>query len=386
MSAPAPRFLLLFEGLRSVHLHKDVGQVPYQLYRNFGFDAAIATFRNESCYAYIDDDLSGLKLIFIRFSLYWFLLRNARGIDALMLFHISSRTIYRAVLYKMLNPNGCLYVKADLASDRIVYPTWGSKNPLTVLKRKLLYGWFLEKADIVSFETLRSYEGAGEIPDDKKMLVPNGFDPDFPTDLGIRNKDFSEKENLILLVGRHGDPAKNSEFMLEVLSRLGDPRGWRICFIGSLTEDFQRKKEQFLRNNPQFSGYVTFTGNIEDKRELFEYYNRSKILCLTSRSESWGMVCVEALCFGNTLVMTRVNSSDDLTGNGMAGMVIEQGNHAAFAEALRTLMNDDQILAQYHRNACRHFNERFIWKNILQPLAAQITRRTSDETIGPRIC
>ena len=375
--AHSTRFVLLFEGLRSIHLHKDVGQIPYQLYRHFGFDAEIASFENEKNYSYINDELKGLKLTFFRCSRYWFLLRNAVRIDALMLFHISTKTIYRGLLYKALNPCGFLYVKADLASDRIVYPAWKAKNPLTVMKRKMLYRWFLEKVDLISFETRRSFEGAGDIPSSKKMLMPNGFDPDLLDQFGIIRKGYSEKEDVILLVARHGDHAKNSEFMLDVLSELGNLGGWKVYFIGPMTEAFTKLKEAFLADYPQFSDCVVFTGAIDNKRELFEYYNRSKILCLTSRLESWGMVCVEALCFGNTLVMTNVNSSADLLGNGVAGVTINQGDCTGYAKALRDLMTSDKLLHTYHDNALQHFRTRFIWKNILQTLAGKISRRVT---------
>lgn len=373
------KFVLLFENLRSVHLHKDVGQVPYQLHRHFGFDAEIACFRNERDFTYINQELKGLKLAFFRFSRYWYLLCKASSIDVLMLFHISTKTIYQSLLFKVLNPGGCLYVKADLANDRIVYPTWKAKNPLTVLKRKFLYHSFLKNVDFISFETKRSFEGAAEVPADKKLLVPNGFDPDLVSHFGIIRNNFEEKENVVLLVARHGDYAKNSEFMFDVLLTLGRLESWKCVFIGPMTVEFRQRKDAFLAAHPKFMDCLVFTGAVDDKRQLFEYYNRSKILCVTSRSESWGMVCVEALCFGNALMMTNVNSSADLTAEGLAGAVIGQGDYTAYAHTLRTMMSDSTTLRRYHDNALRHFGEHFVWKNVLSDLAGRIQERQLHE-------
>lgn len=373
------KFVLLFENLNSIHLHKDVGQVPFQLHRHFGFDAEIACFKNEQNYAYINEEFKGLKLSFFRFSRYWYLLRNGCSVDVLMLFHISTKTIYQGLLYKALNPQGYLYVKADLASDRIVYPTWRTKKPLTVLKRKFLFHLFLKKVDIISFETKRSYDGAVDIPADKRMLVPNGFDPDLISHFGINRHSFEEKENAILLVARHGDHAKNSEFMFDVLLALGRLDSWKIYFIGSMTDEFRQRKDAFLADHSQFRDCLVFTGQVDDKQQLFEYYNRSKILCVTSRSESWGMVCVEALCFGNALLMTNVNSSTDLTSEGMVGAVISQGDYIAYSRALRTMMTDSSALRRYHDNALQHFSEHFVWKDILLDLASRIKERQKHE-------
>jgi glycosyltransferase involved in cell wall biosynthesis len=374
-SSIAKNFVLMFEGLHSFHLHKDVGQIPFQLYKHYGFDSEIACFKNEKNYAYINAELKGLKLSFFRFSRYLYILLNAHRIDVLMLFHISTKTIYRGLLYKLLNPAGYLYVKADLASDRVIYSSWEAKNPITVLKRKILYQLFLSRVNLISFETKRSFEGASDIPLNKKSLLPNGFDPDLLDYFGIRPKEFHEKDNVILLVGRHGDHAKNSEFMLDVLAQMGDLAGWTVYFIGPMTNEFIIRKDAFLDSNPQFKDKVIFTGPVNDKRQLFEYYNRSKILCLTSRSESWGLVCVEGLCFGNTLIMTNVNSADDLTDNGKAGFKIEQGDITGYTAALKLLMTNTAELLKYHKYALYHFNNSYIWKNILVELAGKITRR-----------
>jgi glycosyltransferase involved in cell wall biosynthesis len=248
-----------------------------------------------------------------------------------------------------------------------------------VLKRKLLFQLFLKYVDFISFETKRSFEGASEVPADKKLLIPNGFDPDLIRHFGISRNGFEEKENAILLVARHGDHAKNSEFMFDVLLALGRLDSWKCYFIGPMTDGFRQRKDTFLTAHPQFRVSLVFTGPVGDKHQLFEYYNRSKILCVTSRSESWGMVCVEALCFGNALLMTEVNSSSDLTAEGKVGIVINQGDSTAYADALRLLMSDSSKLNNYHDNAIRHFNEHFVWKDILHDLAGRIQERQRHE-------
>jgi glycosyltransferase involved in cell wall biosynthesis len=362
----------MFDDLQSVHLFKDVGQVPFQLQKHFGYDAEIVCRRNEGNYLYLDDVLKGLKVGFHHGRPYRYLKQHARAIDVLMLFHVSTRTIYRGLLYKALNPHGCLYVKADMSGEVLEYAQRGKRNIITQAKRQLLFRQFVKKVDIVSFETERSYRGVDTIPLEKKLLLPNGFDPDFIDWYGVRRRTFAEKENLILLVGRHGDYAKNTELMLEALPLMGDLDGWRVLFVGPMTPEFRSARDRFLEGCPHLADKVVFTGQLDDKRELFDLYSRAKLLCLTSRWESWGMVCVEAMALGCVPVMTPVSSADDLTGNGDSGVVIDSYDPAEWSAGLANLLRSPAGIERLAKSANARFENRFDWRRIVARLDEKI--------------
>ena len=367
------KFVSIFNKLESVHLHKDVGQIPYQMHKHFGYDVEIVCRRNETQYKYINKELTGLKLRFV-FSSFYYLLLNARKIDVLMLFHIKTETIYLGLLYKILNPNGFLYVKYDHADPHILYSTWGNKNIIAQLKRSFYFYLFKQQLDLLSIECRKTYLKLTKIPDVKKMYLPNGFDPDIPSYYGIHPKPFEKKDNFILLVGRHGSEAKNSELILDALERMGDIGDWQVIFVGPMTKEFEQLKNTFVVKHPHFRNRVIFTGNIEDKKELFDYYNRSKIFCLPSRWESWGLVCGEAIFFGNVLLMSdKVVSAYDLTNDGQSGFVVASGNAAAWAEQLTALLSNPSMLADYSERASQHFTNNLIWKNILNELHIKIS-------------
>ena len=367
------KFVLIFPKLEDMHLRKDVGQVPYQMMKHFGFDSSIVTFGGAGGYPSLDRELPGLSVISGGWGVYSFLAGNAMRIDVLMLFHICTRTICRGLVYKLLNPGGCLYVKADLTGVENHYPEWGTRNWITQAKRRLLYNWFIRNVDIVSFECRGAFRQINNVPDKIKLHVPNGFDPELAARLGIAPNTFDEKENLILVVARHGDPRKNSELILDVLDRAGDIGDWRVMFIGTMTPEFTERKDAFLARNQHFREKVVFAGNINDRKALFDYYNRAKILCLSSRSESWGMVCVEALAFGTVPVMSReLASAPDITGDGVAGLTAESDNPDDWMQVLIDAMSDQERLRQLSRNALSHFRRNFIWKDILQNLSGAI--------------
>lgn len=367
------RFALLFDDLQSVHLFKDVGQIPFQMQRHFGYDAEIVCRRNEEKYLYLDDALQGLKVVFHDGHPYRHLLKHAREIDVLMLFHISTETIYRGLLYKVLNPSGLLYVKADMSGESIRYSRWGERNFITQTKRMLLFNRFVKRVDIVSFETERAYRGVSNLPQEKKLLLPNGFDPDFIDWYGVRRREFTEKENIILLVGRHGDYAKNTELMLDALEVLADIGDWQVWFVGPMSEEFEKRKDRFLDQFPRLADKVKFTGQIDDKRQLFELYSRAKVLCLTSRWEGFPNVAVEGLALGMIPMMPdSIACTADIIDHGRCGIGFRQDSKEGLSASLNGLLAMRDELEFMAQMAQQHFNRSFRWKYILKCLDERI--------------
>jgi glycosyltransferase involved in cell wall biosynthesis len=376
MHVEKKRFTLIFPSLEAVHLHKDVGQIPYQMQKHFAYRSEIVCYQHRGGYSYLDAELKGLELKFIKASPLSYLLANARKIDVLMLFHVKTETMYATLLYKLLNPKGVVYVKYDGIDHELSYAAWGKRNFITQLKRNLLFKLFLRKLDLFSVECRQVYDRLSRIPAEKKMLLANGFDPEIPAYFGVTPRPFAEKENIILLVGRHGSEVKNSEFVLSVLEGMGDLGDWQVFFIGPMTREFEQLKDRFLQQNAKLREKVHFTGTISDKKILFDYYNRAKIFCLPSRGESWGMVCVESLYFGNVLVMSQeLIPSYDLTDDGRVGFRLNGSDRGAWGSTLTKLMNDTDLLAQYSLRASEHFREKFVWQNILKGLHSRISEK-----------
>jgi len=367
------RFTLLFEALENVHLHKDVGQIPFQMQKYFGYRSQIVCRQNEERYNYLDRELQGLDLRFIKTSPLLFLLKHATEIDVLMLFHVKTESIYATLLYKLLNPAGIVYVKYDLPDKDLLYAAWGNRNLISQFKRNLLFKLFVRKLDIFSVECRQVYDALTRIPAAKKIHIPNGFDPGIAACYGVTPKRYEEKENIILLVGRHGSRQKNSELILQVLERIRDIGDWQLFFIGPMTDEFRSIKNAFLDTHPHYREKIHFPGNISDKKVLFEYYNRAKIFCLPSRWEGFPLVGPEALYFGNVLVMTReVEASHDLTGDDSIGFRAASENVTEWSETLNMLLHDQELLSNYSQRAQVYFSTNLVWKNILQDLHSRI--------------
>lgn len=356
------RLVLLFENLQNLHLVKDVGQIPYLLQRDFGLDCTIACRRPLEPLTYLDFEVQGLKIDYITASPEEYLEQHASTIDVLMLFFVSTKSIKQGMLYKKLNPKGFLYVKADIAADRLLYATWGARNIFTQAKRNYLFSKFLRSLDLLSLECRASYRGTTNVPERKKLHLPNGFDAALPARYGIIMNNYDQKDNLILLVGRHGAEQKNSELLLAVAEDLGDLGNWSMIFVGPSTEVFASSYRSLANRNPLLARQITLAGEITDRRQLLQLYNRAKIFCLPSRWESWGLVATEAICFGCVPVVSReILSAGDLTDNGSAGFLAGCSQSGEWSALLARLMNDPELTREYSRKAAAYFHEHLDW-------------------------
>jgi len=381
------RLVLLFEKLQNVHLLKDVGMVPYLLSKRLGYDPDFVSYRVDTDYPYLDAFLRGVRLIFIRrlrglsrhISVYYWLWRNSRSIDLLVLIHISTTTIYSALIYKICNPSGYLYVKADMSGERIDYATWGVRNFLTQAKRVFLFSLFVKRVDLVSFECRRTFDGVKIVPDAKKIHVPNAIWRGLAEISGVFPRGFAAKNNRIILVARHGAYEKNSELMLDAMRLLPEQhlQGWEVCFAGTATEAFLDAFSRLASDRPALAGHVRLLGEIINKKELFELYSSSKIFVLPSRvgSESYPLVCCEALYFANALLITGgLTVSQEMTDNGQAGLLVNNNDAQDLANKLESLLINPLLLRRLSEHAHSYASSNLVWENIVDRLANKISQ------------
>jgi glycosyltransferase involved in cell wall biosynthesis len=222
--------------------------------------------------------------------------------------------------------------------------------------KKYLYKIFLKHIDLITIETNIGYnkfytERLLDIDlKNKVRLLFNGFDRELFEECGIKQKDYSEKENIIITVGRLGTYPKNTEMLLKAAECL-DFGNWKIVLIGPIEKtenDFQETIDTFYLSNPILKNHVFFTGPIYDKKILWEWYNRAKVFVLTSIYESFGIVLTEALFFRNYIISTDVGSASDLIKMGY-GKIIPQNDSIHLSDVLQKIINENYLKAHYDR-------------------------------------
>lgn len=280
-----------------------------------------------------------------------YLLQNASRINLLMCFHWRLETFVNILVYKFLNKNGLVYIKLDTESGK----EWDLSRCSFIgrIIRKIVYNSCLSRVNVISCETSQPYNSLchnkdfGDQLRKKLVLMPNAFDEAHLNILGIKERMYDEKENLMITVGRLGTSQKNTETLLKALENV-DLKEWKFCFIGPIEKDFNSIIEQFYENYPLKRRQVIFIGKIDNKKELWEWYNKAKIFVSTSRRESYGLVLNEAKRFRNYIVSTRTGAAEDLIEQGKYGYFIEQEDNIGLSNVLSQIVNEQINIDVYH--------------------------------------
>ncbi|MGL4391949.1 MAG: glycosyltransferase family 4 protein [Fusobacteriaceae bacterium] len=393
------KFVHICEEFEYTWVGKDNGMIPIYVAESGEFDSEIITcdFKND-----LPDEIQSVKIIKIkrflkkirnfapgiifikRLPLYWYLIINAKNIDVLMLFHITKCSFWNAFFYKKFNPNGMIYVKADFNLE--VY----KKELETIEKKTRNLGEFFRKkrmkkeygkrkklvtlCDFISYENLEGYNFMKESyacisTKGKTFYLPNGFDNKF-IDNNFVKKNFDEKENIFLTVGRLGTKSKNTELILETLSQV-DLKNWKFILIGSIEKEFEKEIEKFYKNFSDKKEKVIFTGIIKDRKKLYEYYNRSKVFILPSRWESFGIVMVEALAFGNYVITSNTCAAPDITNNNTIGKILSELDSKNLKKEINKIITEEVNLKEkYFKNL--EYSINFQYENLIKNLLKRL--------------
>lgn len=372
-------FTLIFNDFDESHLGKDVFLVPFY-WCKINHTKGSIVYPSKNSFKklpsiYRDICLIPLNIFFRKsrksylISALIYLLKNARKIDTLMQFHFSDNTLYCGNLFKLIHPKGFLYIKCDgeYWLDEVL-SKYDTKRGIKGKIKKYLFARLLKKTDLITIETENGYQKlqerkyCGVCLKVKSRLLENGFDQDLIDKHSIQILKPSEKENIIITVGRLGTKDKNTELILKAAEKIC-LKDWKIILIGPIETNFQIQINNFLKKNPQLTEKVIFTGTITDKKELWEWYNKSKVFLLTSRNESFGLVLMEAYFFNDYIISTDVGWARTAIKKSF-GKIIHQEDPISLENAIQDII-DKKIDITYNPNNIKDISYETLIKNAL---------------------
>jgi glycosyltransferase involved in cell wall biosynthesis len=130
-------------------------------------------------------------------------------------------------------------------------------------------------------------------------------------------------------------PAKDHRNLLRAFRLVADARSDVVLVIvggGSLREELEAfAAEQGVADR------VRFLGDRSDVRELLRGFD---LLAVSSRTEGYSVVLVEASAVGLPIVATRVGGNAEIVRDGVSGLVVPPSDPAALAAGMRALLDD----------------------------------------------
>ncbi|MBR5377273.1 MAG: glycosyltransferase family 4 protein [Lachnospiraceae bacterium] len=348
-------FVTLFTRFKNVHFLKDVGMIPYHMHRDHGCVSIIAANRNEEAYPYLEEYAKGVRMHFFKGRGISYILRNAKKIDILNVYHLNLQSFFLLLFFKGLRKKGAKsYLKLDM--DERGLKRLFMKNPVGFIKRRTV-----GLADVVSAETEDIYGKLKESFGKKIIFVTNGYH----TEDDAPQTDF-EKKKEILTVGMLGTEAKATDVLIKAFVKAaGDRKDWTLRLAGPVDDSFVNPHPDDDR--------IVFEGEIRDRERLKDLYRDASVFAFPSRHESFGIVMLEAASCGDMIVSTKgVPAARDILKITENGRITDIDDVDALAGVFRECMESGKDWNAAAQETARLAFENYRWEEIVDTLAESL--------------
>ena len=156
---------------------------------------------------------------------------------------------------------------------------------------------------------------------------------------------------VLLFVGRI-QPLKGLRVAVGALAALGRPDAELVVVGGPSGPDGEAElaAAMALARQLGISDQVRFVP-AQVHHLLSTYYRAADVVLVPSRSESFGLVALEAAACGVPVVAAVVGGLRTLVDHGRTGLLVEQRDPEAFAAAAASILGDDAVAARLGRAA-----------------------------------
>jgi len=199
----------------------------------------------------------------------------------------------------------------------------------------------------------------------KSYIIPNCIDLN-KTKLNTQEKNlFNENEIQLLYVGWL-EPIKNLTLLFEATNYLKMYFPEKHIFLNIVGEgtqiSFLKKKSKELNINTKFHGWI------ENSTELNNIYRISNCFCLTSYTEGFPNVVLEAMSHGLPIISTKVGGLPFWLKEDRNILFSESNDPKEFAENIIKLFSSKELIEKISMNNIYDIKNRFSCKNIAKNL------------------
>lgn len=154
----------------------------------------------------------------------------------------------------------------------------------------------------------------------------------------------------------------NDKFVFLTVGRLVPVKniGLQIKAMAEIVKKYPNTELMVVGDGPEMANCKRQIADskLKDKVKLLgwqnnpeDFYNQADAFLLTSDSEGWGMVVVEAVKFGLPIIMTDVGCAGELIENEKSGLIIPVNNQSKLEEAMERIIGDENLRKKLAENA-----------------------------------
>jgi len=175
-------------------------------------------------------------------------------------------------------------------------------------------------------------------------IIPSGINIDnFKKDAGqknkIRKKYNIEADDILLITACRLTEEKNIEFLVRSFAKIREKNNaikFMIVGDGALKKDLEKIAEELgIKNSIIMTGLV-------DRTKIVELYQASDIFVFASKTETQGLVAVEAMAAGNPVVAIKASGIEDMVRNNKDGFLTSESEEE-FSESVLKIVNNKNL-------------------------------------------
>ncbi len=175
----------------------------------------------------------------------------------------------------------------------------------------------------------------------------------------------------LTLVGRPGSAPPEFFVSLSDDPKVRDlKRFYRDVNGGPDDSYFSILKEKLVSET---AGRAVFTGHVDYER-MIDHYRQADVVVNPSLSEAFGMSLVEAMVAEIPVVATKVGGMPEIVVDGETGILVEPGEPAPLAAAMRHLLDRADLRRQMGTAGRRRALQLFSWERVTGRLAREYER------------
>lgn len=182
---------------------------------------------------------------------------------------------------------------------------------------------------------------------DRIVVIPNGINPEEFKPL--------KKEKKILVVTRLFE-RKGVQYVIDAMKGINDYE-LIICGEGPYRKKLEQQIKSINARNIHLLGFIS-------DEQLKHEYGTSSIFVLSSSSENFPVVLLEAMSSSCAIITSNITGCPEVVGD--TAFLVNPRSSSEIKESLVKLINDNELRTKMGENARKRVLENFTWKKIAQ--------------------
>jgi len=190
-------------------------------------------------------------------------------------------------------------------------------------------------------------------------IIPENFQIKKKTGILEKNGIDLTKNSYIYNVGRI-DPKKGLEILLESFAKIvKNHENLLLVITGTGIKKYVDEIKEYSKKL-KIDDHVKFTGFVSEEAKL-ELFESAKLHVVTSHSDVHTTTAIESLAMGTPVVISKVSDFPEID-EYKAGITVDLDSDSV-QKAVEELLNDEEKLKEYSKNAKILVNEKFLLEN-----------------------